>query len=107
MRIPSVLSAPNEIKPFPSPPKCSGISRSHDARHRYVWCLGFSIGGNTVRTITGGGTHACHHCTYVHQLEPAYLSDGFSSTYSWNPQKVKSTYTPYASALYYHPASFA
>ncbi|GBN60161.1 hypothetical protein AVEN_250039-1, partial [Araneus ventricosus] len=34
MRLPAVLSAPNEIKPFPSPPKCSGISRFHNDRHR-------------------------------------------------------------------------
>ncbi|GBL78097.1 hypothetical protein AVEN_267604-1 [Araneus ventricosus] len=42
MRFPSV---PNEIKPFPSPPKCSGISRFHND-HSRVW--GFSRGGGTV-----------------------------------------------------------
>ncbi|GBM16949.1 hypothetical protein AVEN_267336-1 [Araneus ventricosus] len=41
MRLPPVLNTPNERKPFPSPPKCSGISRFYDNRHRYVWCLGF------------------------------------------------------------------
>ncbi|GBM73987.1 hypothetical protein AVEN_121795-1 [Araneus ventricosus] len=40
MRLQSVLSAPNEINPFPSLPKCSGISRFHNY-HR-VWCLGAS-----------------------------------------------------------------
>ncbi|GBM55575.1 hypothetical protein AVEN_74533-1 [Araneus ventricosus] len=34
--LPSVLSAPNEIKPFSSPPKCSGISRFHNDLHRQV-----------------------------------------------------------------------
>ncbi|GBO08020.1 hypothetical protein AVEN_11340-1 [Araneus ventricosus] len=41
MRFPPAPSTPNEIKPFPSLPKCSGISRSHNDRHRHVWCLGF------------------------------------------------------------------
>ncbi|GBO28414.1 hypothetical protein AVEN_242355-1 [Araneus ventricosus] len=37
----AVLTEPNEIKPFPSLPKCSGISRFHNDRHRHVWCRGF------------------------------------------------------------------
>ncbi|GBM98067.1 hypothetical protein AVEN_121493-1 [Araneus ventricosus] len=45
-RLLSILSARNEIMPFPSPPKCSGISRFHNDRHRHVWCL--SRGDNTV-----------------------------------------------------------
>ncbi|GBN66450.1 hypothetical protein AVEN_272201-1 [Araneus ventricosus] len=36
MRRPSVLPTPNEMKPFSSPPKCSGISRFHNDRHRDV-----------------------------------------------------------------------
>ncbi|GBN24675.1 hypothetical protein AVEN_271669-1 [Araneus ventricosus] len=27
-----------------------------------------------------------HYCTHVQEREPAYFSDGFSSTYSWCPQ---------------------
>ncbi|GBN61347.1 hypothetical protein AVEN_125609-1, partial [Araneus ventricosus] len=42
MSLPPVPSAPNETKPFPSPPKGSGISRFHNGRHRNVWCLGVS-----------------------------------------------------------------
>ncbi|GBN99670.1 hypothetical protein AVEN_127132-1 [Araneus ventricosus] len=34
-------SAPNEIQPFPSPPKCSGIARFHNDRHRHIWCQRF------------------------------------------------------------------
>ncbi|GBM23013.1 hypothetical protein AVEN_19856-1 [Araneus ventricosus] len=41
MRLPPVLSTPNETKPFPSPSKCSGISRFYNDRHKHVWCLGF------------------------------------------------------------------
>ncbi|GBO18943.1 hypothetical protein AVEN_46421-1 [Araneus ventricosus] len=43
MRLPPVLPAPNEIKPFPSPPKCSGISRFRNDSHLHVWCLGFFL----------------------------------------------------------------
>ncbi|GBN86737.1 hypothetical protein AVEN_45314-1 [Araneus ventricosus] len=40
-RLPPVLSTPNEMKPFPSPPpKCSETSRFHSDSHRHVWCLG-------------------------------------------------------------------
>ncbi|GBL80940.1 hypothetical protein AVEN_26344-1 [Araneus ventricosus] len=52
MRLPPVLSVPNEMKPFPSPPKCSGISRFHNDRHRHVWCLGFSRGGRTAKLLS-------------------------------------------------------
>ncbi|GBN05779.1 hypothetical protein AVEN_62311-1 [Araneus ventricosus] len=43
IRLLPVLSATNEMKPFssPHPPKCSGVSRSHNDCHRNVWCLGF------------------------------------------------------------------
>ncbi|GBN21699.1 hypothetical protein AVEN_201574-1 [Araneus ventricosus] len=54
MRFLPVLPTPTEIKPFPSPPKCYGISRFHNNRHRHVWCLGFSSCGRAVPQLFFG-----------------------------------------------------
>ncbi|GBN18842.1 hypothetical protein AVEN_73221-1 [Araneus ventricosus] len=52
MRPPPALSAPNQTKPFPSPPKCSGISRFHNDRRRHVWCLGIFSCGRSVPSLS-------------------------------------------------------
>ncbi|GBM78442.1 hypothetical protein AVEN_96777-1 [Araneus ventricosus] len=54
MKLPPVLSLSNKIKQFPSPPKCSEISRFHYDRQRHVWCWVFSRGS----WIVHGGSSA-------------------------------------------------
>ncbi|GBM63612.1 hypothetical protein AVEN_65887-1 [Araneus ventricosus] len=75
MRLSLVLSPPNEIKPFPSPPKCGGISSFHNDRLRHVWCL-----SRGVRTISR--RHKLSYETQIVEIRRVVgageLSDGFT-----------------------------